>query len=292
MSGVRLFTYQCANGPGLIDWEHIELMVMIALMVSNAVGIEDNKAHLNLGLRILHATNWGEPIACVSIVVRLDVVRTDKYAQICGIWRTRRLCASLVLGVMDWHERLGDLPGLRTLHVDHGKQPPDFPLVGNLTSVQSRLVAQVQGIFTQLIFDHMMHVRLHGAIAKEKKQPPSQGSTATASRDDDHIRAATNATSETLIDTAAGESDDANTLNEEALKPDESTTITLGKLNNLVSTDVTNLETGQYWILTGQSCALHSIIPCWLSLAKLSSHLYRLSSASSSFTLYSAGGRQ
>lgn len=117
--------------------------------------------------------------------------------------------------------------------------------------MKSRLVARTQGILTQLIFDRTMRVRLHG-VTEDAKSPSSSPSADTPEASTDQNGDLTSGETETLIGSVEAERDGA-TIGEEATKSLSTTGVSMGTLNNLVSTDINNLETGQYWILNGKS---------------------------------------
>ena len=92
-----------------------------------------------------------------------------------------------------------------------------------------------------------MRVRLHGTAEHEAASRgidtviPSMAATGEA----------TEAESETLIGSNHQESE-TTTVNEEIQEESNQQNMSLGILNNLIATDISNLENGQYWIMTGR----------------------------------------
>lgn len=119
-----------------------------------------------------------------------------------------------------------------------------------LILTKARLIARFQGVLTQLIFDRTIQVRLHGSM---EEGPSSSSADSATTVDQEGITPG--GESETLMDSTHIGSDDA-TISEGNTQASGTKNISLGNLNNLVASDVENLDNGQLWIMQGSSCRL------------------------------------
>jgi hypothetical protein len=103
--------------------------------------------------------------------------------------------------------------------------------------VQGKIIARTQGVLTQLIFDYALRVRAF------ESHTASQPSTS-----DDSTIAETESASSAVNNQSNG--NDNETI-ENAKPVNQAKAISVGTLNNLVATDISNIDEGQYWILTG-----------------------------------------
>lgn len=97
-----------------------------------------------------------------------------------------------------------------------------------------------------------MLVRFHGTTAEEKAPIQSDAAVSSEERPEDQGRIAAGGLSETLVESAQEHRDIPTGGDTVAQENDGAQNISLGKLNNLIATDVVNLENGQHWILTCQ----------------------------------------
>ncbi|KAI0344132.1 multidrug resistance-associated ABC transporter [Trametopsis cervina] len=117
---------------------------------------------------------------------------------------------------------------------------------GRYMIIMGRIIARTQGVVTQLIFDHSLRVRAFSADASKKPAVAVSAAASTSAGGDDETTLNAESSTAPSIDQSA------TTVVEEVVEPAEkSSSTSMGTLNNLIATDVANIDEGQYWILTG-----------------------------------------
>lgn len=102
---------------------------------------------------------------------------------------------------------------------------------------KARLITRVEGILTQLIFNRAMQVR---------SSTDNSNATGTLSQEHDD--------EETLANTASSQRDDQAGADASTKSSSTHKGFSFGNLNNLIATDIANIDSGQYWIMTGMIC--------------------------------------
>ena len=153
---------------------------------------------------------------------------------------------SLSFGQPNWR-----FPDLWEIHATNSQWHPLLFFMGVPHAVddtkKGRIIARTQGVLTQLIFDHALRVRAFSTHPKGSL-PGAQKDVETSNVHDGQ----TNDESEPVHanSSALGESIAAEAAPSDAGIKHQP--ISLGMLNNLIATDIANIDDGQYWILTGK----------------------------------------
>ncbi|KAI0085670.1 multidrug resistance-associated ABC transporter [Irpex rosettiformis] len=114
-----------------------------------------------------------------------------------------------------------------------------------------RIIARTQGVLTQLIFDHALRVRAFNTHSEASPSSVEQANIEAINGRD--VQESTDADA-VVSDPPANESSDHDRnaiTNSTSNAVTKRQAVSLGTLNNLIATDISNIDGGQYWILTG-----------------------------------------
>ncbi|KAF9786031.1 hypothetical protein BJ322DRAFT_1057551 [Thelephora terrestris] len=131
--------------------------------------------------------------------------------------------------------------------------------------ITTRLLTQAQGMITQLVFEHALRIRMKSEPS-ESSPPSSQLSTSAPTPDTASVAEFTSPdgtevaedTSTTLISEAT--SSEADKASVKGDKKVEKAGNLVGKINNLVSTDLNNIVDGRDFLMIAVACPLQIIL--------------------------------
>ena len=182
------------------------------------------------------------------------------------------------------------------------------------TTFQTRMLVQAQSMITQLVFDHALRIRVKAEVGSSSSSSATSSAVTTpdsasvAERSEGAESSADEA--ETAVSEATGTSTtkapksksaqsvserevpkDADAASKDEKKDDKKADNLVGKLNNLVTTDLNNLTEGRDFLFVGafpqRTCSV-----CVLTVVQCSTLLSKSAFVSGSCTPFSAGGRR
>ena len=175
-----------------------------------------------------------------------------------------------------WTYRRGDLfPILHLPLRTSTSSPASETSFVNVFYTQTGSLARIESIITSLIFDHALRIRLKAEPAQKKSgeassgvaTPEAQGAhtpdNASEGGDEDDATTITAGTSTTAVASAsqpADQSKDDKKADAKEAKESEETKASnlMGKLNNLVTSDLENITDGRDFLFTGECFPVHS----------------------------------
>jgi hypothetical protein len=136
---------------------------------------------------------------------------------------------------------------------------------------QTRVLTQAQGMITQLVFEHALRIRMK---SEPSESPPSQSQPSTSVPTPDTASVVestsghspdgtvvTEGASTTLVSEATPSEVDKSSIKGEERKPvGEKGGNLVGKINNLVSTDLNNIIDGRDFLMIAVACPIQIIL--------------------------------
>ena len=132
---------------------------------------------------------------------------------------------------------------------------------------QTRLLTQGQGMITQLVFEHALRIRMK---SESSESPPSPSQPSTSATTPDTASVAESASGHSPVETEVtggasttlaseatpSEADKASIKGEEKKPAGEKGGNLVGKINNLVSTDLNNIIDGRDFLMIVVACPI------------------------------------
>ena len=145
------------------------------------------------------------------------------------------------------------------------------PVDHNSNFPQTRVLTQAQGMITQLVFEHALRIRMKSEPS-ESPLSQSQPSTSVPTPDTASViestsghspdgTVVTEGASTTLVsETTPSEADKSSIKGEEKKPVGEKGGNLVGKINNLVSTDLNNIIDGRDFLMIAVACPIQIIL--------------------------------